>query len=103
MKGTASTADDKMPASESLSFAELPADRKGSDQMVSVEWTVHHPDDLCIPDKKDRRKRRLVRIMNEAELAGAKPRVEDLAGALDASLSTLKRDLSALRNDGLLA
>lgn len=82
---------------------DLPIDRKGSDDTVTVEWTVHHPDDLFISDKKDRRKSRLVRLMNEAELAGARPRLEDLAAALDASLSTLKRDLSALRNDGLIA
>lgn len=84
-------------------LVELPADRKGSDDTVAVQWTVHHPDDLCIPDKKDRRKRRLIRILDEAELAGARPRLEDLAAALDASLSTLKRDLAALRNEGRLA
>ena len=84
-------------------LVELPVDRKGSEDTVSVEWTVHHPDDLCIPDKKDRRKRRLIRILDEAELAGARPRLEDLAAALDASLSTLKRDLSALRNEGRIA
>ncbi len=80
----------------------LPSDR-APEETVAVTWTVHHPDDLCIPDKKDRRKRRLIRILNEAELAGARPRLEDLASALEASLSTLKRDMAALRSDGQIA
>lgn len=69
---------------------------------IELEWTVHHPEDLVIKDKKERRQRRLVRIMGEAHLHGAHARIEDLADALDASTSTLKRDLAALRAEGEL-
>jgi DNA-binding SARP family transcriptional activator/tetratricopeptide (TPR) repeat protein len=90
----------RFPRTEVVELSE--ASNPTGDSRVQVEWTVHHPDDFCVNDKKDRRKRRLVRIIGEADLVGARARIEDLAAALDTSASTLKRDLSALRADGLI-
>lgn len=90
----------RFPRTELVDLPE--ASNPTGDSRVQVGWTVHHPDDLCVNDNKDRRKRRLVRILGEADLVGARARIEDLAAALDTSASTLKRDLSALRADGLI-
>ncbi len=90
----------RFPRSETVSLP--PAQSGGSRERVEVRWTLHHPDDLLETDRRDRRKRRLIRLLSEAHEAGASPRLEDLADALDASVSTVKRDLAALRAAGIL-
>lgn len=72
------------------------------EEVMDVELTVHHPDDLCINDKIERRHRRLLRILHEVDLAGASAGLSDLATALETSTSTLKRDLKTLRHEGLI-
>lgn len=90
----------RFPRTETALLA--PQSNPTAEPSIVVEWTVHHPDDLGVKDKKERRKCQLLRILDEAHLAGAHPRVEDLAKALGASGSTLKRDLAALRAEGLI-
>jgi DNA-binding SARP family transcriptional activator/tetratricopeptide (TPR) repeat protein/DNA-binding transcriptional ArsR family regulator len=46
------------------------------------------------------RRHRLLRLLDEAEAAGARPTVADLAGALDVSPRTIRADLAALREKG---
>jgi tetratricopeptide (TPR) repeat protein len=70
------------------------------DDYTTVKWTVSDPSDLDIADKVDRRRRRITRLLREAEDQGATPTVVDLANALESSQATIRRDLSALRDRG---
>lgn len=65
-----------------------------------VRWTIDHPEDDQIDSPIDRRRRRLLRLLTEAEEKGAAPSIEHLADALGVSGSTIRRDLSALRELG---
>ncbi len=69
---------------------------------VEVKWTPHHPEDLYLETKKERRQQRLLRLLGEAEIQGGHAKLDDLSQALDASISTLKRDLAELRKAGVL-
>lgn len=68
--------------------------------LVVVRWTVDHPDDSSIDSHIDRRRHRLVRLLEEADEVGASPTVEDLAKAVGVSDSTVRRDLHYLRKTG---
>ncbi len=70
------------------------------DEYVSATWTVDSPEDKSIANKVARRQYRLARLLREAEEQDAAPTVDDLAGALEVSPGTVKRDLSALRRAG---
>jgi DNA-binding SARP family transcriptional activator len=70
------------------------------DDLQSVQWTVEHPDDDLVASPIDRRRQRLLRLLDEAEMAGAAPAIDDLAGALEVSDSTIRRDLGDLRGQG---
>jgi tetratricopeptide (TPR) repeat protein len=70
------------------------------DEYLSVTWTPAVPDDDDIPRKGDRRRHRLLRLLQEAADQGAAPTVDDLATALEVSQPTIKRDLAALRRAG---
>jgi DNA-binding SARP family transcriptional activator len=70
------------------------------DEFVTVIWTVAAPEDETLAGKVARRRQRILRLLREAEAQGAAPRDEDLAGVLDVSLSTLRRDMAALRAEG---
>ncbi|HIC88611.1 MAG TPA: HTH domain-containing protein [Anaerolineae bacterium] len=48
------------------------------------------------------RHHRLARLLREAEAQGAHPRHTDLAQALGVSVSTVRRDMAALRREGRL-
>ena len=48
----------------------------------------------------ERRRERLQRLLAEAAAQEGAPTVDDLAGALEASVATIRRDLAALRHSG---
>jgi hypothetical protein len=73
------------------------------DEMVCVTWTVTAPEDETISGKAARRQRRLIRLLREARDQGAIPSHQDLAGALQVSLRTIKRDVAALNRQGIEA
>ena len=52
------------------------------------------------PTPSLRRRQRLQRLLAEADAQGGAPTVDDLAGALEASVATIRRDLAALRRSG---
>ncbi|HSM02565.1 MAG TPA: AAA family ATPase [Acidimicrobiia bacterium] len=70
------------------------------DDFLQVEWTIHDPSDKDIDDRLERRRRRIVRLIDEAEQQNAAPTVDDLANAIGASSATIRRDLAALRAAG---
>lgn len=70
------------------------------EHLRSVEWTVEHPDDDRIADPVDRRRGRVLRLLEEAGAVGATPSTENLAEVLGVSATTIRRDLDALRASG---
>jgi hypothetical protein len=66
------------------------------DEWVEVTWSIVAPEDSRIPGKVARRRRRILRLLAEAQAQAAAPRDQDLATALGISLSTLRRDAAAL-------
>jgi DNA-binding SARP family transcriptional activator/biotin operon repressor len=85
----------KLPASEAPTGRPLK-----SNDLRHVNWTVEHPDDLQHATDIERRRARLLRLLNEAEAEGASPTTEHLATALSVSSSTIRRDLESLRASG---
>lgn len=71
-----------------------------TDGQVGITWTIHSPDDLCFAKVQDRRRQRLLRLLEEATAQGACPTVAELAEALTTSVATVRRDLKALRDRG---
>ena len=67
---------------------------------VEVRWTISDPADFAIPDRIDRRRHQICRLMDEARSQSASPRVVDLAHVLRISEATLRRDITALRQAG---
>jgi DeoR/GlpR family transcriptional regulator of sugar metabolism len=53
-----------------------------------------------VADVGERRRRQIIRLLDEATTQGAAPTVDDLAEAIGASRSTVRRDLAALRQLG---
>ncbi len=74
--------------------------RLRDDDLRSVTWTVDHPEDDRVASSIERRRGRLLRLMTEAQEVGAAPSVDHLAAALGVSGSTVRRDLSVLREAG---
>jgi tetratricopeptide (TPR) repeat protein len=70
------------------------------EELVDVVWTVEAPDDAAVADVGDRRRRQIIRLLDEATAQGAAPTVDDLAEAIGASRSTVRRDLATLRQLG---
>jgi DNA-binding SARP family transcriptional activator/predicted ATPase len=73
-------------------------------ERISLTWTVDAGDEDAALGRREGkvalRRRRILRLMAEAEAAGALPAVADLAGALNVSVRTLQADLAALRRQG---
>lgn len=67
-----------------------------ADEFVVVEWTVNAPEDEAVSQKGERRRRQVLRLLQEAEQQGAAPTDDDLATALGVSRRTILRDLKAL-------
>ena len=67
-----------------------------ADEYVAVRWTVEAPEDEAIPDKAERRRQRLLRLLREAEQADAAPTDDDLARALGVSRRTILRDMQVV-------
>lgn len=91
------------PDSQTIALARLgtPTGRPiEADDLVEVAWTVRHPLDELLPEGPDRRRHRLVRLVTEAEAAGAAPTVADIAEALGVSTATARRDIDTLRRGG---
>jgi len=84
-----------------LARADAPQGRPLSDgEYVYVTWTVDCPDDLTTPSAVTRRRRRLLRLVSEAAAQGGVPTVADLAEGVGTSVSTTRRDLASLRQQG---
>ena len=70
------------------------------DDEVPVEWTLHHPTDIEIADRIERRRHQVLRLLAEAAAHNAAPTVSDIARALNTSPATIRRDLFFLRKTG---
>lgn len=70
-----------------------------ADEFVSVQWTLHAPEDESIPDKSARRRHRLKRLLEEAAGQNAAPTDDDLARALEVSRRTILRDMRELTRE----
>jgi tetratricopeptide (TPR) repeat protein len=68
------------------------------DEYTTVVWTVAAPEDA---DRKKvaRRRRRILRLLQEARAQGAAPTYGHLAQALCVSQRTIERDMAALRRE----
>ena len=78
--------------------------RPRPDEMVSVVWTIDdRQTDEATRSKHGRialRRRRIQRLLREAEAAGSRSTVADLAGALQVSARTIRSDIRLLRRRG---
>jgi biotin operon repressor len=72
----------------------------GKDDLRRVNWTIDHPEDDRVASPIDRRRMRLLRLLNEADDEAATPSIDHLARALGVSESTVRRDLAGLRLAG---
>ena len=88
-----------------LACADAPAHRRPTrDETVTVIWTVDGgEEDATMAERGDKvalRRHCILRLLAEAEAAGARPTVADLAAALEVSPRTIRADLAALRRRG---
>ncbi|MBE9506952.1 MAG: DUF1670 domain-containing protein [Chloroflexi bacterium] len=88
-----------------MARADAPAHRRPtSDETVTLTWTVDAGEEDDVLAKQEGkvalRRRRLLRLLAEAEAANGLPTVADLAGALGFSPRTISADLAALRRQG---
>jgi len=70
-------------------------------EKVPVIWTIRIPDDEAIANPQERRRTRLMRLLEEAAAQGGAPTLDDLAAALESSIATVRRDLTVLRQSGV--
>jgi hypothetical protein len=87
-------------ASATVPRSSAPAGRPlRADEYVDLEWTPSDPSDWEAESPAARRRRRVARLVQEAEMAGGSARMVDLAAALGVSERTIKRDLAQLRSE----
>lgn len=67
------------------------------DEMTTVIWTQHAPEDKTIANKVARRRHRLQRLLAEAQTQDAIPAYHHLAEALAVSTRTIERDMAYLQ------
>ena len=72
-----------------------------AEELVEVTWTIEAPEDGGVADVGERRRRQILRLLDEASVQGAAPTVDDLAEAIGASRSTVRRDMATLRQLGV--
>lgn len=87
-----------------VAAAEPPGKKIGQCQRICVRLTLHDPADFDSTDASAvpaLRRRRVLRLCEEALAQGGLLTQEDLALILTTSESTIKRDLRALRKDGI--
>ncbi len=77
--------------------------RNGADSLKSVKLTLCNEDDLSIDSTSEMRRMRLVRILDESRNQDVRLSHGDLSMILLVSRATVKRDLSHLRELGLVA
>lgn len=70
------------------------------EEYIEITWTLSTPEDQAISPKSERRRARLLRLMQEAAAQGAAPTQEHLAEALGVGVRTIARDMAALRAAG---
>jgi tetratricopeptide (TPR) repeat protein len=88
-------------ATARLPRADAPLGRPlADDEFVDVVWTAEAAEDEEIRGKTARRRHRILRLLSEAQAQGAAPRDRDLAATLGVSLTTIRRDMAALRAEG---
>lgn len=68
-------------------------------ERVTIEWTLHAPEDEAIVGKVARRRYRLRRLLEEAQRQQASPTDQDLARALGVSRHTILRDMATLARE----
>jgi len=88
-----------------LAHADVPAHRRPApDETAAVIWTVDaSAEDAALAEQEGKvilRHHRILRLLAEAEAAGVRPTVADLAGALDVSPRTIRSDRATLRRQG---
>ncbi len=88
-----------------LARVEVPAHRRPEPgERVAVTWTLNAgEEDAALAEQEGKvalRRHRILRLLSEAEAAGALPNVADLASVLDVSTRTIRSDLAALRAQG---
>lgn len=71
-----------------------------ANEWIEITWTVKTPGDEKIESKAERRRHRILRLLQEAQEQAAAPTVDHLAQALGVSDRTIKRDLATLRDAG---
>jgi len=91
------------PICHSLSFARLGAPlgrplTESDTEMLEIVFSL--PADAAIEVSAERRRHRIVRIFAQLEKAGLAVTIPQLAAVLSVSVSTIRRDLTALRASG---
>ncbi len=72
------------------------------EERVTVTWTLAAPEDQLIPNRSERRRAVLARLLQEAAAQQAAPTDDDLARALGVSRRTVLRDMRALSREGIV-
>jgi hypothetical protein len=86
--------------SVTLARADAPLGRPlKAEELVTVVWTVDLPEDEAFSGKNERRRFRLIRLLQEAERQGGAPTDDDLASALGVSRRTILRDMRAVADE----
>jgi DNA-binding SARP family transcriptional activator/predicted ATPase len=84
-----------------LARLDAPMGRKlRESDLVPVTWQIHMPEDEIIQNQAEQRRKRILRLLEEAAAQGGAPTDDDLAQALGVSRRTILRDLAHLAASG---